>query len=136
MLNKLTCMDKNWFTVLFIYLLIISSPGALPLFRYLTPNKISSSEISWSKISIICWLSILSKCSSRFISSVFNSSFSSSDLNYSYNWSIVILIFVSVPFLPNLFRIFQNVFESCFDVFVVHFLIFVDDFYSFCSFPA
>jgi hypothetical protein len=132
-LNKLTCSGKNWFTVLFIYLLIILfSPGALPLFRFLTANKISSSEISWSKISIMSWLSILSKSSSIFISSVFSSSFSFSYLKYSYNWSIVILIFLSVPYFPNLFRIFQNVFESC----VVHFLIFVHDFYSFCSFPA
>ena len=107
-------MGKNWFTVLFIYLLIISSlPGALPLFRFLTANKISPSEISWSKISIISWLSILSKSSSRFISSVYSSSFSFSYLKYSYNWSIVILIFLFVPFLPNLSRIF----ESCFDVF-------------------
>jgi len=136
-LNKLACTGKDWFTVLCIYSLIISSsPGALPLFRFLTANKISSSEISWSKISVISWLSILSKSSSRFISSVFSSSFSFSDLKYSYNWSIVILILLSVPFLLNLFRIFQYVFESCFDVFLSSFYNFVDDLYSFVSFPA
>ena len=130
-------MGKNRFTVLFRYSLIISSsPDTLPLLCLLTVSTISSPEISWSEISMISWLSILSKSSWRFILSVFGSSFSFNDIKYSYNWSIVTLIFLFLPFLPNLFRIFRNVFESCFDVFRCSFSIFFYDFYNFCSFHA